>query len=139
MCYHHISDGTQTYSFVIDRNGRKQNIILFGVKEEEEITIGMKKATTDVQKCGLLLEYIGCPHVTIADQFRVGKQVNKEKRRPIKITFSDKKTSFDVIGKTAKLKELKDSHQMNVYIKPDKTKAEVAEFQRLVKRKMNCS
>ena len=100
------------------------------------MTIGPKKAASDSQKCDLLLEYIGCRNINIVDHFRLGKDVNKEKPRPIKITFSDKKTSFDVLGKTAKLNELKDSHRMNIYIKPDKTKAEVAEFQRLGKKKV---
>ena len=123
------------YLINVDRNGRKQNVILFGVPEEDELTIGPKKAVSDIQKCEILLEYIGCRNANITDQFRLGKVVNKEKPRPIKITFADKKISFDVLGKTAKLKELKDSHRMNVYIKPDKTKAEVAEFQRLGKKK----
>ena len=41
----------------------------------------------------------------------------------------------DVLAKTAKLNELKQSSGKNIYIKPDKTKSEVAEFQRLGKEK----
>ena len=43
--------------------------------------------------------------------------------------------AFDVLSKTSKLNELKTNSGKNIYIKPDKTKSEVAEFQRLGKEK----
>ena len=130
------TDNNLKYLINVDRNGRKHNVILFGVQEKEDLRIGNKSAATDHQKCQLLLEYIGCNQNTnVVDSFRLGKEVNAEKPRPIKISFSEKNMAFDVLAKTAKLKELKDSHRQNVYIKPDKTKAEVAEFQRLGKKK----
>ena len=103
--------------------------------ETDEIIIGAKHAATDSDKCKILLEYIGCNDVKFSDCFRLGKEVIPGKPRPIKISFSDKNTAFTVLGKTMRLKELRESHNQNVYIKPDKTKSEVAEFQRLGKKK----
>ena len=129
------TDNNLKYLINVDRNARKHNVILFGVQEEGNLTIGPTTAATDQEKCELLLEYIGCPNTNIVDSFRLGKEVTPDKPRPIKISFSEKNMAFDVQGNTKKLNDLKDSHRENVYIKPDKTKAEVAEFQRLGKKK----
>ena len=43
--------------------------------------------------------------------------------------------AFDVLSKTSKLNDLKTNSGKNIYIKPDKTKGEVAEFQRIGKEK----
>ena len=82
----------------------------------------------------VLVEHMGCSdNLVIIDSFRLGK-AGSGKPRPIKITFSTKNITASVLSKTAKLKELK-NEGLNIYIKPDKSKGEVAEFQRLGKRK----
>ena len=79
---------------------------------------------------------MGCnKDVRASDVFRLGKEAPADKPRPIKITFVEKWMSFDVLSHTSKLNELKENAGKNIYIKPDKTKAEVAEFQRLGKKK----
>ena len=50
-----------------------------------------------------------------------------DRPRPIKITFSSRDTATQILEKSPKLKDL----ESNVYIKGDKTKSEIAEFQRL--------
>ena len=126
-------DNNLKYLINHDRNQRKHNVVLFGVQEDEDLQIGADNANDDEGKCKTLLEYIGCMDVKIMDAFRLGK-VNPEtpeKPRPIKIVFSEKRMAFDVLSKTSKLNDLKKDSGKNIYIKPDKTKSEVSEFQRL--------
>ena len=128
-------DNNLKYLINHDRNQRKHNVVLFGVREDEDLQIGADNAKDDEEKCKTLLEYIGCTDVKIMDAFRLGKETPPEKPRPIKIVFSEKRMAFDVLSKTSKLNDLKKDSGKNIYIKPDKTKSEVSEFQRLGKEK----
>ena len=57
---------------------------------------------------------------------------NPEKCRPVKIKFTSSTPATAVIGAGEKLKDLLD---LNIYVKPDKTKGEQEAFKRLGKRK----
>ena len=128
-----VCENNLKYLVNLDRNVRRENIIIFGVPEDGvEVQIEQEKAKTDEEKCSAILEYIGTP---IFDQakgmFRLGKPVNG-KVWPIKIRLPSSDTASSVLKESKKLKNLNDQ---KIYIKPDKTKAEVAEYQRLGKRK----
>jgi hypothetical protein len=108
---------------------------MFGVKENEDITLGTRTASSDAEKVELLIDFMGCgDDVERTDTFRLGK-VTTDKPRPIKITFPNKDMAFLLLSKAVKLKELKDLIDQNIYCKPDKSKSEQAEFQRLGKKK----
>ena len=130
-----VSNNNLKYLINHDRNRRKQNVMLFGVAENAVITLGTRTASSDAEKADLLIDFMGCADdVEKIDMFRLGK-VTTDKPRPIKITFANKDMAFLVLSKAAKLKELKDLIDQNIYCKPDKSKSEQAEFQRLGKKK----
>ena len=70
----------------------------------------------------------------IREIFRLGKRddENPEKLRPVKIKFTSSTVATAVIGTSEKLKGLQ---ELNIYVKPDKTKGEQEAFKRLGKRK----
>ena len=126
-----ISENNLKYLINLDRNERRRNVIIFGVPEQdltiEDVTVG-----TDQKKCELILNYIGVPAVIdeVREMFRLGKPV-EDKVRPIKLKLnsSDDVTSIlDCKGELNKLPQ-------TIYIKPDKSKSEVTEYQRMGKRK----
>ena len=128
-----VSDNNLKYLINLDRNDRRKNVIMFGVPEDGvNLTIGDTTAISDDDKCKLLLEYIGAPIIEkVMEMFRLGK-ATEGKVRPIKLKLlsSDDVTAiFDVKEK------LKDLNDHTIYMKPDKTKAEVAEFRRIGERK----
>ena len=57
--------------------------------------------------------------------FRLG--VVSDKIRPLKVVADDKETVFQVVKASKKLKQL----DLTIYIKPDRTKSERAEFERI--------
>ena len=52
-----VSDNNLKYLINSDRNTRRHNVIIFGVKENEDLTINNKTANTDIKKRDLILEY----------------------------------------------------------------------------------
>ena len=133
-----VSDNNLKYLVNLDRNTRRKNVIMFGIPENEDLEIaGMDSASDDDQKRDSILEYMGCPNVwddlKILDTFRLGKVGPKP--RPLKISLLTKEMADSILSKSKKLKELKDNEDINVYVKPDKTKGEQTEFQRLGERK----
>ena len=99
--------GNLKYLINVDRNVRRYNVILFGIKENGVLQIEEQTAATDLEKCHLIFEYIGSPrqHLSISDLFRLGKE-NQAKSRPIKIIFSTKEMASSILTKSAKLKQL---------------------------------
>ena len=132
-----VSNNNLKYLINHDRNRRKHNVMLFGVSENEEMKLGTKTAKSDEDKTELLLDYIGCADsVERVDLFRLGKpRASDSPPRPIKLTFASKENAFLVLSKASKLKGLLDSDELNIYCKPDKSKSEQVEFQRLGKKK----
>ena len=131
-----ISDNNLKYLINSDRNNRKLNIVVFGVPEDgHNLGINNSVSKTDHEKCSAIFDYIGAvvDDSTIRDIFRLGKP-DPSKPRPIKIRFSSNLTVTSILTEGKKLKEL-ESDNLNIYVKADKTKSEVTEFQRLGKRK----
>ena len=130
-----VGDNNLRYLINLDRNDRRQNIVIFGVPETGTDLITNGSVTnTDEEKVNAILTFIGAPvHNEISSIFRLGKpSEDSEKVRPIKAKCSSSATAT-VILKNAK--KLKDLQNFTVYIKPDKTKSEVEEYRRLGKRK----
>ena len=128
-----VSDNNLKYLINLDRNDRRKNVIIFGVPEDGvNLTIREATATTDDDKCKLLLGFIEAPvYEKVMEMFRLGK-ATEGKVRPIKLKLqssTDATAIFDVKEK------LKDVNDHTIYIKPDKTKAEVEEFRRIGNRK----
>ena len=130
-----VSDNSLKYLINLDRNTRRRNVIMFGVPESDDLEIGDDIAEDDEEKRNLIFEYMGCSpdNLSILDCYRLGKV--GENPRPLKVMFLKKEMSDLVLSKSAKLKELKDNEDLNVYVKPDKTKGEQAEFKRLGDKK----
>ena len=116
-----------------DRNMRRHNVVVMGVSEDGlSLEINNKTANTDEEKIDLILAFINPGiNVGIKESFRLGVKVDG-KCRPIKIIFDNKDMASCVLGCSCKLKELPN---VKVYVKPDKTKSERMEYERLWKRK----
>ena len=131
-----ISKNNLKYLINFDRNERRQNVIMFGVPEDE-IMINEVVCKSDREKCLALLDIMELREMcrnTVKEIFRLGKKDDEdsEKRRPVKIKFTSSTSATAVINAGAKLKELPN---LNIYVKPDKTKGEQEAFKRLGKRK----
>ena len=129
-----VTNNNLKYLINLDRDRRKHNVVMFGVKEDQALKIGGTTAANDAEKTEMILDFIGCEDVRPVDMFRLGKE-GSDKPRPIKLTFASKDVAFSILTKAKKLKDLVDSHDLNIYCKPDKSKSEQTEFQRLGKKK----
>ena len=126
-----VGQNNLKYLINLDRNIRREHIVIFGVPEDgKDLVANEISAKTDVDKCNMIFRYINVPMDSIYP-FRLGKPT-AEKVRPIKV----KCPSSNIVGQilTAS-KKLKDLPNQTIYIKPDKTKSEVVEYQRLGTRK----
>ena len=131
-----ISKNNLKYLINLDRNERRQNIIIFGLPEGN-FTINDEVADTDLLKCNGILKFIGVHDIccnAIKEVFRLGTldEGDTEKRRPLKVKFLSSSHASAVFGAKEKLKDI---HGENIYVKPDKTKGEQEEYQRIGKRK----
>ena len=129
-----VGENNLKYLINLDRNDRRQNVVVFGVPEDGThlCMVPDEEAKTDEEKCKAILQFIETPVLKdITAIIRLGQPVNG-KVRPIKLKCRSSAISSQVLTASKKLKELQ-GH--TIYIKPDKTKAEVAEYQRLGKRK----
>ena len=130
-----VSENSLKYLINLDRNDRRQNIVVFGVPEEGThlCVVPDEEAKTDEEKCNAILQFIETPvYNDITAIIRLGQPPVDWKVRPIKLKCRSSAVSSQVLKASKKLKELQ-GH--TIYVKPDKTKAEVAEYQRLGKRK----
>ena len=87
-------------------------------------------ADTDKTKLDYFLRDLKCK-LPEFQFFRLGEKSN-DKPRPIKMIFQSENTVTAILSNS---KILKDYTDLIVYVKPDKTKADVQEYQRLGKRK----
>ena len=125
-----VSSNNLKYLVNLDRNIRKSNIMVFGVPENETLIIGTDIASTDWDKSQLILKFLGVQsEVNVLDLFRLGKP--GEKIRPIKIQLEKRSMVTTILSKASSLKEL----EVKIYVKPDKSKAEQKEYDRLRKHK----
>ena len=129
-----VSENNLKYLINLDRNNRRKNVILFGVPEKDDLTIHEDSATSDIEKYKLLFKFMDCSKNAVVDHYRLGREGDKP--RPLKLTFESKEMAGKVLSNSRKLNDLKNEHEgINCYVKPDKTKSEQAEFQRLGKKK----
>ena len=130
-----VTDNNLKYLINLDRNARRKNVMFFGVPEDgTDVTIDGITATSDSEKRDAVIRFMGIEgNLSITDFHRLGAP-NPDKVRPMKIGFLTKETADSILSKSSKLKDLK-NNGMNIYVKPDKTKSEQNEFQRLGKKK----
>ena len=130
-----VSENNLKYLINLDRNERKRNVLLFGVPEDEALELEgvTDNPTTDSEKCSSLFRFIGSPQneEQITDCFRLGPVV-EDKIRPIKVKFISSSPAANILKNS---KTLSQKSNRKIYVKPDKSKAENKEFQRLGKRK----
>ena len=88
---------------------------------------------TDDEKCVSLFQVMGVTDLrtTVKEMFRLGAKVD-DKIQPLKLRFNSATTASTVLKASQKLKEIEGQ---NIYVKPDKSKAEQEEFKRIGKRK----
>ena len=128
-----VGDNNLKYLINLDRNDRRQNVVIFGVPEDgTDLETNGTLSTTEKDKVDALLDFIGAPAETWSF-FRLGKPGDDDKIRPIKIKCSSSAIATAILKEAKKLKDL-ENH--TIYIKPDKTKSEVAEYRRLGQRKI---
>ena len=117
-----------------DRNSRRPNVMVLGLSEEDELTIGETSAADDDGKISSLLNFIGVKEdeYSIVNHSRLGNSEG-EGTRPIKMTLKNSEMASLIISNAYKLKDL----NKKIFLKPDKSFKEREEFQRLLKRKQN--
>ena len=130
-----VAENNLRYLINFDRNERRRNVIIIGVPElNSDLKIGEETLKSDQEKCDAILRFIGTPADIIEkakEMFRLGKPVDGTVR-PIKVKFPTSNGPTAVLNVS---KNLNDLPNYTIYVKPDKTKAEQAEFQRIGKRK----
>ena len=112
-----------------NRQGRKRNVILFGVPEPS--TPGLAdgdKHAADKRKLDDILATVDSASAVISNSFRFGKSA-PGKIRPIKVVFSASYMAEMVLAKAGRLKGT--AHQ-GAYIKPDFTPMQEAEQKVLI-------
>ena len=121
------------YLVNVDRNSRQHNAILFGVPESETILRreGMEEveAKDDTQKVSELLKVVGFKD-KVKQHIRLGREGDRP--RPIKLIFHSPSEAFSAISNSENLKKVV-NHK--IFIKPDKSKSENAEFKRVGDKK----
>ena len=130
-----VSDDNLKYLINLDRNERRQNIVIFGVPEDgKNLDIGGTISTTDDEKFSAISDFVGTPlRNEISAIFRLGKvPVDEDKVRPIKVKCVSSTIASKILKESKKLKDLPN---YTIYIKADKTKGEVEEYRRLGGRK----
>ena len=129
-----VSDNNLKYLINSDRNHRRQNIVVMGVPEiGSNMEVNGVVCVSDMEKCKGVLDFIETPiFEELKEQFRLGKTITPGKPRPIKLICASSAAASNVLKASKKLKDLPDQ---TIYIKPDKTKSEIAEYQRLGKHK----
>ena len=121
------------YLVNVDRNSRRQNAILLGVPENE-MTL-QKEGVNDIvvkddaQKVKEMLKVVDF-HGKLKQYVRLGRVGDRP--RPIKLVFHSTSDATSAISNSGKLKSL---INQKVFIKPDKSKSENAEFKRVGDKK----
>ena len=121
------------YLINLDRNSRRSNVILFGVSETEDLVINEVSARSDKEKIDALLKFIEVhEEVEVLRYYRLGKEPEgEERRRPVKVELKNSEMVSLILANAKKLRPL----NQKLFFKPDKTKKEREEYQRLLKKK----
>ena len=114
-------------------------MVLFGVPDDDVVQLGDETFDGDREVFNHIVGKMGIRgELEITDLFRMGKKDlsvddDERKDRPIKICFKASNSTKLILENSKKLKNA--FGDVNIYVKPDKTKAERDEFTRLGKRK----
>ena len=124
-----ISNNHLKYLINHDRDKRKYGFLIMGLDEQTALNINDNLAVSDDEKVGLISHYL-LPEksINVKDMFRLG--IAGENIRPLKVLLEDKESVFALLKASKNLKDLKTT----IYIKPDRTKSERAESDRLYKK-----
>ena len=131
------STGSNNLKYLVnlDRNTRRSNLILLGVPEQEDLTINQTSYKDDEDKIDALLTHIGVKNEVEVNSFtRLGKKSDNDEselKRPLKIVMKKCEMVSSVLINAKKLRGL----DKMIFFKPDKSKKERDEFQRLLKKK----
>lgn len=108
----------QRYLESLEAEKRASNLIITGVPEQN-IKYKDKTASTDQEKCNLLLTVIGTPNLAINEIQRLGKPPNDpQQKRAIKVTLHDPKQRNNVLEAAKKLKDI-EGQIGRIFIKKD--------------------
>ena len=125
------------YLINLDRNVRKHNVMIFGLSERDDIQIEteddgsrMIRASTDKEKVTAIVELLKGDMAEVSHFYRMGKEPG-DKPRPVKLIFRNMPSAQNLLKNGKELKNL----DINVYVKPDKSKKEAEEFKRIGNRK----
>ena len=130
-----------------DRSVRQRNVLLMGVPDSDVITVGDDDYNSDRDAAVAVFDKMGITNdLKISEIFRLGKKKEttdddddtgngRPRSRPIKVIFQASDMAKAVLADSRKLKDLFNGTDTNIYIKPDKTKAEREEYARLGKKK----
>ena len=121
------------YLVNLDRNTRRSNVIVLGLPENENLDINTESLSSDAEKVEGLLKFIKVDNqVEIQNLERLGKvSDDDESHRPLKVQLKNSEMAFLITSNAYNLKTL----DKKIFMKPDKSKKEREEFQRLLKRK----
>ena len=120
-----------------EKENRKDNLIIYNVPESK--SMNEKDRTEDEGKVQEIIKHFlpgsNSDH-TVVDFFRLGRDKNPDKTRPIKVTL---KKNANIPGKV--LKAIKTTsvlaHMPNIKFSPDRSKSEREQYQVLVKELRN--
>lgn len=115
----------------LDHENRACSMIITGVPEAEDLTINNQTATTDEQKCDLILEKLD-QYVTKRSIDRLGKR-EADRNRPIKLVLATREQRDEVVKSSRKLKDITNPNNVtnNIFIKKDQHPLIRKEWQRL--------
>ena len=127
-------DNCTKYLINADRDYRRKNVILFGVPDNKSMEIGEDEIDTDGEKIDYILNILEVDTQSVKKFMRLGPASENvtEKPRPIKLILDSDNSAYTILSESRKLSSLK---PLKIYAKPDKSKAELSEFQRIGKRK----
>lgn len=124
-----------------DRNTRQRNVLIFGLPDDDEISLGDETFDSDREAIEHIFEKLEVEEkVELTEFFRLGKKdlhndgEGEPKARPVKILFKTSNMARTLLDNRSKLKDLFGEH-VAIYMKPDKTKSEREEFTRMGKKK----
>nr|CAH7762459.1 unnamed protein product [Callosobruchus chinensis] len=113
---------------VMERQNRKSNLMIFGLKEQEQSTKDdrIQAEKTDVLK---ILTFVSPSLTSVSDIRRVGKfDSERTHPRPVKVTLGTSDQVLEIIRRSAKLKN---SGFNNISISFDKTPKQVEYYRKL--------
>ena len=117
----------------VERKERMQNVIIFGVPESN--VTHSKDRKKDEEMVHKICENINAEAVVIEDSFRLGKfDHSKHSRpRPMKVKLKTKAMQQDMLKNAENLATSNDDVLKQCFLKPDMTKKEREERQKVVK------